>query len=206
MGKQHMISFNKSSQRREKVLDLVYSDVCGPMKCILLSFGDKKFGYKFYDLVEKKIIRSRDVVFTEDQNIKDFDKLAEVTYDDDLVDLDSEDEDNLEKIPTSSMIENSTVSNGQNQEDITIDSNQEPGQSNEQTQEQPWKAILDHESQLATQATATVIQQDRELFHRDIPPVNICCLLMGESFCVFKNPLRKKTRITGWLLWKNIKS
>ncbi|GAA0180307.1 hypothetical protein LIER_42248 [Lithospermum erythrorhizon] len=32
MGKQHRGSFNKSSQRKECQLDLVYFDVCGPMK------------------------------------------------------------------------------------------------------------------------------------------------------------------------------
>ncbi|GAA0155057.1 hypothetical protein LIER_12878 [Lithospermum erythrorhizon] len=32
MGKQHRIKFNKSSQRKVVILELMYSDVCGPMK------------------------------------------------------------------------------------------------------------------------------------------------------------------------------
>lgn len=38
VGKQHRVSFNKrSSQRNENILDLVYSDVCGPIKDKILS-------------------------------------------------------------------------------------------------------------------------------------------------------------------------
>ncbi|GAA0152937.1 hypothetical protein LIER_37592 [Lithospermum erythrorhizon] len=36
-GKQHRASFNKVAQRRSRVLELVYSDVCGPMKTRTLS-------------------------------------------------------------------------------------------------------------------------------------------------------------------------
>ena len=43
-------------------------------QCICLSYGDDKFGYKLYDPIAKKTLRSRDVKFIEDQNIKDFDK------------------------------------------------------------------------------------------------------------------------------------
>ncbi|GAA0155870.1 hypothetical protein LIER_13498 [Lithospermum erythrorhizon] len=32
MGKQHKVSFNKLAQRKDARLDLIYSDVCGPMK------------------------------------------------------------------------------------------------------------------------------------------------------------------------------
>lgn len=32
MGKQHRVSFKKSTQTKKEVLELVYSDVCGPMK------------------------------------------------------------------------------------------------------------------------------------------------------------------------------
>ncbi|GAA0180305.1 hypothetical protein LIER_42247 [Lithospermum erythrorhizon] len=63
-------------------------------QCILLSFGDEKFGYKLYDLVEKKIIRSRDVVFMENQTNKHFDKVEELEdNNEDLIDLHFEDED-----------------------------------------------------------------------------------------------------------------
>ncbi|GAA0151556.1 hypothetical protein LIER_10254 [Lithospermum erythrorhizon] len=41
---------------------------------VLLSHGNDKFGYKLYDPKAKKIVRSLDVIFFEDQTIKDFDK------------------------------------------------------------------------------------------------------------------------------------
>lgn len=39
-------------------------------ECIFLGYGNEEFGYRLWDPVEKKIIRSRDVVFFEDQNIE----------------------------------------------------------------------------------------------------------------------------------------
>lgn len=59
-------------------------------QCIFVGYGLDKFGYRFYDPVEKKLIRSRDVVFVENQTIEDIQK-AEATIshgDYDLVDLD----------------------------------------------------------------------------------------------------------------------
>ena len=41
-------------------------------QCIFLGFEDDGFGYRSWDPEEKKIIRSRDVIFFEDQTIKDF--------------------------------------------------------------------------------------------------------------------------------------
>ncbi|GAA0173817.1 hypothetical protein LIER_27353 [Lithospermum erythrorhizon] len=65
MGKQHMISFNKSSQRREKVLDLVYSDVCGPMKVKIL--GGCSYFVTFIDDFFRNVrayaIKTNDQVF-----------------------------------------------------------------------------------------------------------------------------------------------
>lgn len=59
-------------------------------QCIFVGYGQDQFGYRFYDPVEKKLIRSRDVVFVEDQTIEDIQKAQETTsyngYD--LVDLD----------------------------------------------------------------------------------------------------------------------
>jgi hypothetical protein len=43
-------------------------------ECIFLGYGNEEFGYRLWDPVEKKIIRSRDVVFFEDQNIEDVQK------------------------------------------------------------------------------------------------------------------------------------
>ncbi|MCI87181.1 hypothetical protein A2U01_0108462, partial [Trifolium medium] len=39
-----------------------------------MGYGNKQFGYRLWDPVGKKIIRSRDVIFLEDQTIGDFDK------------------------------------------------------------------------------------------------------------------------------------
>ena len=38
-------------------------------QCIFIGYGENEFGYMFYDLVEKKLVRSRDVKFMEDQTI-----------------------------------------------------------------------------------------------------------------------------------------
>jgi hypothetical protein len=42
--------------------------------CIFVGYGDASFGYKLWDPMTKKMIRSRDVVFHENENITDFDK------------------------------------------------------------------------------------------------------------------------------------
>jgi hypothetical protein len=42
--------------------------------CIFVEYGDAKFGYKLWDLKKKKMIRSQDEVFHENENIKDFEK------------------------------------------------------------------------------------------------------------------------------------
>ena len=43
-------------------------------QCIFLGYPQEDFGYRLWDPVEKKIIRSRDVVFFEDQTTVDFEK------------------------------------------------------------------------------------------------------------------------------------
>ena len=43
-------------------------------QCVFIGYGQDDFGYKLYDPVEKKIVRSRDVVFIEDQTIEDIRK------------------------------------------------------------------------------------------------------------------------------------
>ena len=40
-------------------------------KCVFIGYGQDVSGYIFYDPVEKKLVRRRDVVFIEDQMIKD---------------------------------------------------------------------------------------------------------------------------------------
>ena len=42
--------------------------------CIFVGYGDAEFGYKLWDPKEKKMIRSRDVVFHENENLADFEK------------------------------------------------------------------------------------------------------------------------------------
>ena len=40
--------------------------------CIVLRYGDDEFGYQLWNLAEKKVIRSRDIVFLEDKTIADW--------------------------------------------------------------------------------------------------------------------------------------
>ncbi|GAA0156231.1 hypothetical protein LIER_38239 [Lithospermum erythrorhizon] len=84
-------------------------------QCVFLSHGDDKFGYKLYDPKAKKIVRSRDVSFFEDQTIKDFDK--EVTIEQgerDTVDYESDDD--LEVEPHTQDIRNNMAND--NMEDV----------------------------------------------------------------------------------------
>jgi len=48
-------------------------------QCIFIGYGQDEFGYKFFDPVERKSIRSRDVKFMEDQTIEDIDKIEKTT-------------------------------------------------------------------------------------------------------------------------------
>src|SRR5436189_2711961 len=65
-GKQHRVAFKRSSAHRtNNVLDLVYSDVCGPMK--VSSIGGKRYFVTFIDDYSKKVwvyaLRTKDCVF-----------------------------------------------------------------------------------------------------------------------------------------------
>ena len=42
--------------------------------CIFIGYGDEEFGYRLWDPKAKKVIRSRDVVFHENQTIKDIEE------------------------------------------------------------------------------------------------------------------------------------
>ncbi|KAJ0086211.1 hypothetical protein Patl1_08070 [Pistacia atlantica] len=57
-------------------------------QCIFIGYGLDEFGYRLYDPVEKKLVRSRDVVFIEDQTIQDVEKVEKVVsqYNDGLID------------------------------------------------------------------------------------------------------------------------
>ncbi|KAD5961372.1 hypothetical protein E3N88_12845 [Mikania micrantha] len=53
---------------------------------IFLGYGQDEFGYRLYDPVLKKLVRSRDVVFMENQTLKDIEKVQMVPqYSDDLM-------------------------------------------------------------------------------------------------------------------------
>ena len=43
-------------------------------ECIFLGYGHEEFGYRLWDPVARKLIRSRDVVFLEDQIVSDEEK------------------------------------------------------------------------------------------------------------------------------------
>lgn len=43
-------------------------------QCVFVGYGQDEFGYRLYDPVEKKLVRSRDVIFVENQTIEDIGK------------------------------------------------------------------------------------------------------------------------------------
>ncbi|GAA0161559.1 hypothetical protein LIER_17844 [Lithospermum erythrorhizon] len=53
MRKQHKVAFNKSSHRRSEILELVYSDVCGPMKVKTIEGGS--YFVTFIDDCSRKV-------------------------------------------------------------------------------------------------------------------------------------------------------
>lgn len=65
-GKQHRVSFKKSSTRRTKKLELVHSDLCGPME--MESVGGNKYFLTFIDDASRKtwvyLLRTKDEVFS----------------------------------------------------------------------------------------------------------------------------------------------
>ncbi|GAA0170796.1 hypothetical protein LIER_24980 [Lithospermum erythrorhizon] len=65
IGKHHRVSFNKSSHRKFEILELVYSDVCGPMKT--KTIGGGSYFVTFIDGYSRKVwayvLRTKDQVF-----------------------------------------------------------------------------------------------------------------------------------------------
>ena len=45
--------------------------------CIFLRYGSDEFGYRLWDPKNKKVVRSRDVIFCEEKTLTDFDKVEE---------------------------------------------------------------------------------------------------------------------------------
>ncbi|WJX48823.1 hypothetical protein P8452_35337 [Trifolium repens] len=61
-------------------------------KCVFVRYGLDGFGYRFFDPVKRKLIRSRDVVFMEDYTIEDIDKVENkdpIFENEEIVDTDS---------------------------------------------------------------------------------------------------------------------
>ena len=56
---------------------------------VFLGYGQHEFCYRLYDPVKKKLIKSRDVIFVEDQTIADIEKIdePESKHNDNLIDL-----------------------------------------------------------------------------------------------------------------------
>ena len=58
--------------------------------CVFIGYGQDELGYRFYDPMQKKLVRSRDAMFMEDHTIQDIEKtdVTEFQYSDNLIDLD----------------------------------------------------------------------------------------------------------------------
>jgi transposase InsO family protein len=69
-GKQHRVSFRRSSTRKSNVLDLAYSDVCGPIE--VESLGGNRYFVTFIDDASRKVWVY--VLKTKDQVIQLFKK------------------------------------------------------------------------------------------------------------------------------------
>ena len=65
LGKQHRVSFNCKSTKKLEILELVYSDVCGPIEVEIL--GGYKYFVTFIDDSSRKtlvyLLKSKDQVF-----------------------------------------------------------------------------------------------------------------------------------------------
>ena len=48
--------------------------------CIFIGYGLDEFGYRLYDPIEKKLVRSCDIIFIENQTIEDIDKAEKVEF------------------------------------------------------------------------------------------------------------------------------
>ena len=98
-----------------------------------MGYAHEEFDYWYWDLVDKKIIKSRDVVFLEDQTIKDFEKIEKLkSITRNYVDLDP--------VPPT-MVHNDNEENIQKDDDSTVDEpildNDMPDQYTEQVPPEP---------------------------------------------------------------------
>ncbi|GAA0172288.1 hypothetical protein LIER_26140 [Lithospermum erythrorhizon] len=143
MGKHHRATFNKTSTRKKGVLELVYSDVRGPMRlntlagnsyfvtfindysrkvwCYAIKFKDQVFSHfkAFHVLVERQTGKPSKCIRTDngDQNISSVkNKAVTEDHNDDLVDWNSDDD--LTEWPGIALQENANTDlNGDKQDD-----------------------------------------------------------------------------------------
>ena len=52
-GKQHRVSFSRTSKRKLELLEMVYSDVCGPIG--VESIGENRYFVTFVDDASQKV-------------------------------------------------------------------------------------------------------------------------------------------------------
>ena len=107
-------------------------------QCIFIGYGHDEFGYRLWDPLDKKLIRSRDVVFLEDQTIEDFGMIEKSgSSSSDLIDLEPSppiiNEENVEEIQPSHDVPNEEVS-----QDDELDIEGEE-QTQEPQQPMPWR-------------------------------------------------------------------
>ncbi|GKV41223.1 hypothetical protein SLEP1_g48789 [Rubroshorea leprosula] len=81
---------------------------------IFIGYGQDEFGYWLYDPVEKKLVRSRDVVFFEDQTIEDIDKAKKTSLQSNESSVDS-------RLAVETMVPNAVENHSQNDEDVLIE-------------------------------------------------------------------------------------
>ena len=84
-------------------------------QCIFIGYGQDEFGYRLYDPIEKKLVRSRDVQFMEDQTIEDIQKVKETTLEknNNLTDIDPV------RLPIQNLDNvDSSVQNGEQHDDV----------------------------------------------------------------------------------------
>ncbi|KAH0778754.1 hypothetical protein KY290_005181 [Solanum tuberosum] len=63
--------------------EALLTDACSKLdaktrQCILIGYGLDKFGYMLYDPIEKKLLRSRDILFMESETIENISKVEKL--------------------------------------------------------------------------------------------------------------------------------
>nr|GFA97409.1 retrovirus-related Pol polyprotein from transposon TNT 1-94 [Tanacetum cinerariifolium] len=78
--------------KKIKILAFVTGQLANQNKpCVFLGYGQDELGYRLYDPIQKRLVRSRDVEFEEDQTLKNVEKAEKEIipqHNDDPIDLD----------------------------------------------------------------------------------------------------------------------